>query len=200
MNVRGLIPSLGAGGSLIAAALCALAVFGGVLAFRGEGPGTAQANAGDLAFPAGAVRGRTGSSSRLADVIALARRAVRAPRAVAAPRRPPRRVPTRHRIAAPPRPRATTPVATTPAPGPAGGGATRPAVVKTPATPAPPPVVKPPGTVQNVVAETRSAVQPVVDAAPAPVQAPADAVGDTGEQVAATVDETVDETVGGLLP
>ena len=43
MTVRGLLPSLGAGGSLIAAAACALAVFGGVLAFRGENPPAAQA-------------------------------------------------------------------------------------------------------------------------------------------------------------
>ena len=36
MDVRGLIASLGAGGSLIAAALCAAALVGGIVAFRGE--------------------------------------------------------------------------------------------------------------------------------------------------------------------
>src|SRR5215217_3942221 len=61
MNMRGLFPSLGAGGSLIAAAVCALAVFGGVLTFRGEHPGTAEADSGDVVVAGREVRGQTSS-------------------------------------------------------------------------------------------------------------------------------------------
>ena len=51
MNVRGLISSLGAGGSLIAAALCAAALVGGIIAFRGDAGGIAEADAGDVTVP-----------------------------------------------------------------------------------------------------------------------------------------------------
>jgi hypothetical protein len=205
MNVRGLLPSLGAGGSLIAAALCALVVFGGVLAFRGEAPGTADASSGDLKVPAGAVRARTASRTPLADVIALARAAVAAPRlAPTTPQRPRSRGRSRTRIAVPrptaSPPRTTTPVSTTPAP---TGGTRTPTPTTppaTPPTPSPPPVITGSGTVQNVVTQTRAAAKPVLDAVPAPVQGPVNAVGDTVEQVAGTVDQTVDGLTGALLP
>jgi hypothetical protein len=203
MKVRGLLPSLGAGGSLIAAALCALAVFGGVLAFRGDRPGTAHASSGELTVPAGAVRARIASRSRLHDVIALARAAVAAPRP-AAVRRPVRR---RARLTAP-RPRSVTrPAAppTTPRTTPVTAPATpAPAAPPAAATPAPalpsPPVVAGSGAVQHVVQQTRAAAQPVVDVAPAPVQAPVEQVADTVEQVAGTVDQTVDGLAGPLRP
>jgi hypothetical protein len=209
MKVRGLLPSLGAGGSLIAAALCALAVFGGVLAFRGDRPGTAHASSGELTVPAGAVRARTASRSRLHDVIALARAAVAAPRP-AAVRRPVRR---RARLTAP-RPRSVTrPAAppttprTTPVTAPATPAPAAPPAAATPAVPdlPSPPVVTGSGTVRHVVQQTRTTAQPVVDAAPAPVRAPVEQVAETVEQVAGTVDQTVDgltgtvdQTVGGL--
>jgi hypothetical protein len=208
MKVRGLLPSLGAGGSLIAAALCALAVFGGVLAFRGDRPGTARASSGELTVPAGAVRARTASSRRLDDVIALARAAVAAPRPAAA-RRPVR---PRTRLAAP-RPRSNTrPAApqTTPVSAPANPATPAPAAppaAKTPSVPhlPSPPVVTGSGAVRHVVQQTRATAQPVVDAAPAPVRAPVEQVAETVEQVAGTVDHTVegvtgtvDQTVGGL--
>jgi hypothetical protein len=200
MKVRGLLPSLGAGGSLIAAALCALAVFGGVLAFRGDRPGTARASSGDLTVPAGAVRARTASSERLEDVIALARAAVAAPRPAAA-RRPVR---PRSRTRAAPRPRSNTlPVApqTTPVSAPANPATPAPAAPPAAATPAVPdlplpPVVTGSGAVQHVVQQTRATAQPIVDAAPAPVRAPVEQVAETVEQVAGTVDHTVDGVTG----
>jgi hypothetical protein len=206
MKVRGLLPSLGAGGSLIAAALCALAVFGGVLAFRGDRPGTAQASSGELRVPAGAVRARTASSNRLHDVIALARAAVAA---VAAPRRAAVRQPVRRRtrLTAPwprsvtrPAPPQTTPQ-TTPVTAPATPAPAAPPAAATPAPALPsPPVVAGSGAVQHVVQQTRAAARPVVDVAPAPVQAPVEQVAGTVEQVAGTVDHTVDGLAGPLRP
>src|SRR3954451_5840782 len=72
MNVRGIFPSLGAGGSLIAAVLCAAAVFGGALAFRGGGSGAAEANAGDVTVPSRTGRAQTSSSGLVSPVVALA--------------------------------------------------------------------------------------------------------------------------------
>ncbi len=72
MHMRGLIPSLGAGGSLIAAALCAVALFGGTLAFRGEAGGTAEANAGAVTLPSRTVRAQTSSSGLVETVLTLA--------------------------------------------------------------------------------------------------------------------------------
>src|SRR5215217_632858 len=80
MTLRGLVSSLGAGGSLIAAAVCALAVFGGVLAFRGEDPGTAEARGGDVVMrgrPAWA-QPRSSSPARVVAAPARTRRDGRA--------------------------------------------------------------------------------------------------------------------------
>ncbi|HEX5621684.1 MAG TPA: hypothetical protein VFX51_24880 [Solirubrobacteraceae bacterium] len=204
MTLRGLIPSLGAGGSLIAAAVCAFAVFGGVLAFRGENPGTAQANSGDVVVPGRKVRAQTSSPGVLDTVVALAqtgrRQAARAPRV----RGDARRVSVRRRGAARTAPRAgTTPAApATPDTPPAAGRATPPAATPSPAapdTPAAPATPELPS-VKRTVEQTRGAVQPVVDAAPEPVQAPVERVADTVQDVAGTVDETVDGLTGTLLP
>src|SRR5215207_414620 len=97
MNLRGFFPSLGAGGSLIAAAVCALAVFGGVLAFRGENPGTAQANSGDVVVPARTVRARTSSPGLVDTVVALAASGQDAAARTERPRRRQTRVATRRR-------------------------------------------------------------------------------------------------------
>jgi hypothetical protein len=200
MNVRGLFPSLGAGGSLIAAALCAVALVGGGLAFRGEGPGAAEANAGDIVVPGRTVRAQTTSPTALSTVLALAaagREAAAEPRAATRPRR----VRTRVR-AAPPTQRTSPPRVTAPSsPGataPAAPG-TRPSVsspipAPTP-VPAPTPTV-PSGTVETVVEQTRAAAKPVVDAVPAPAQQPVQEVVDTVESVAGTVDQTVDGVTG----
>src|SRR5215216_646159 len=51
MNLRGLVTSLGAGGSLIAAALCALVLVGGLLAVGRVTDGSARAESGDVVVP-----------------------------------------------------------------------------------------------------------------------------------------------------
>jgi hypothetical protein len=209
MKLRGLFPSLGAGGSLIAAAVCAFAVFGGVLAFRGEHPGTAEANSGEVVVPARNVRTQTSSPGLLDTVAALAETGQR--QAAHAQRRSEARRVSVRRGAARTTPRAgTTPAPPTPTDTPpAGGRSTRPAADPDPdpdpdpATPDTPPAA--PATpelpsVQRTVEQTRGAVQPVVDTAPEPVRAPVERVTDTVEDVAGTVDETVDGVTGALLP
>jgi hypothetical protein len=185
--MRGLLPSLGAGGSLIAAALCALAVFGGVLAFRGDTARTAEADTGDLALPAGEVRART-----------VAQTSPRTP--TAATRARPRRLVTSRRrdIAAPPPPPVAAPRAET---APKHRPTTPPDDIR---TSAPPPGVAtpPPPRVERTLAQIRAAARPVIERAPQPVETPVNAVGDTAQQVAGTLDQTVgngDDTVGGLL-
>src|SRR5215217_5164687 len=208
MNMRGLFPSLGAGGSLIAAAVCALAVFGGVLTFRGENPGTAEADSGDIVVAGREVRAQTSSPGLVSTALSLAATARSAARAEA-----PRRLQTRHRTTlrrgatvrrgGGTRPR-TGGTPSTPAPGPSGsrGGDS----IATPTPNAPPPSAPPAkpelskGTVEHAVEQTRGAVQPVVDAVPQPVQAPVEQVADTVEDVAGTVDETVEGVTGILLP
>ena len=200
MKLRGLFPSLGAGGSLIAAAVCAFAVFGGVLAFRGENPGTAQANSGDVVVPARNVRAQTSSPGVLDTVAALARIGQR--QAARAERRRGETRSSVRRGAARPTPRGGTTPAPTDTP-PAGGRTAAPSAAKpapsapeTPATPATPELPS----VERTVEQTRGAVQPVVDTVPEPVQAPVERVADTVEDVAGTVDQTVDELTGPLLP
>ena len=50
-TMRGIVPSLGAGGSLIAASLCAFVVLSAMFAFRDEGGGTAEARSGQGTMP-----------------------------------------------------------------------------------------------------------------------------------------------------
>jgi len=124
--MRGLIPSLGAGGSLIAAALCALAVVGGMVAFRGDSRGAAAAGSGELTLPAGEVRARTNARSapRGPQTVAASvtsRRAIARPRVRTGPARPvssttaPRAPATKPALTAPEAP-ATKPVVTAPTP------------------------------------------------------------------------------------
>ena len=98
MNLRGLMTSLGAGGSLIAAALCAAALVGGIIAVRGAAGGAAEANTGDVTMPratAPPVRtpapGVTGSERRGPGRARRAGVTRAAPRAVGAPAAPPPR-------------------------------------------------------------------------------------------------------------
>jgi hypothetical protein len=191
MNVRGIFPSLGAGGSLIAAVLCAAAVFGGALAFRGGGSGTAEANAGDVTVPSRTVRGQTSSSGLARTALSLA--TVGRQTARRTPARPRDRARTRtrpHRTSTTPRP-ALTP--TTP-----------PADTDTPVAPAgnnaPPLTEQATGAAQRTVQQVRTVAQPVIDQVPRPAQQHAESVTDTVQQVAGTVDQTVDVVTGGLLP
>jgi hypothetical protein len=203
MKLRGLFPSLGAGGSLIAAAACAFAVLSGVLAFRGENPGTAQANSGEVVVPGRHVRAQTSSPSAVDTVVALAETGQRQA-ARSQPRRE-RRAAVR-RVAQRPVPRAgTRPAAPTPpaSTAPGRGRATPPAATApAPAAPQPPAAPATPElpSVERTVEQTRGAVKPVIDAAPEPVQAPVERVADAVQHVAGTVDETVDGLTDPLLP
>jgi hypothetical protein len=173
--MRGLVPSLGAGGSLIAAALCALAVLGGVLAFRGQSRGPAVADAQDLAIPASRIHTRS-ESTKASPAPVRASASATMTRSREGTAAPPRRV-----TASLPKPTPAAPQAeaapTRPAP-PAGDSGTP---IPLPATPAP-------GTVTRAVQQTRAATRPVVDVAPQPAHAPVNAVADTVEHVAGTVD------------
>jgi hypothetical protein len=194
MNVRGIFPSLGAGGSLIAAVLCAAAVFGGALAFRGGGTGTAEANAGDVTVPSRTVRAPTTSSRLARTVLSLA--AVGRQTATRTPTRPRARARTRTR----PQRTSTTPRPTlTPTTPPATSAPT-----DTPVTPAgnnaPPLTEQATGAVQRTVQQVRQVAQPVIEQVPRPAQQHAESVTETVQQVAGTVDQTVDAVTGGLLP
>jgi hypothetical protein len=187
MNVRGLIPSLGAGGSLIAAVLCAAALFGGTLAFRGEAGGTAEANSGVVTLPSRTVRAQTTSSGLVETVMTLATVGRQTPRGEARRRPQARR---RESAVAPRRetaPRvAITPRATAPAPAPAAHPPAE-------STPAPDPVI---GTVQRAVERVHAVADPVIQHVPDPAEHHAESLTQTVDQVA----QTVDETVAGLLP
>ena len=191
MHMRGLIPSLGAGGSLIAAALCAVALFGGTFAFRGEVGDTAEANGGVVTLPSRTVRAQTSSSGLVETVVALAtvgRQPARADRS-ARPRAPrPQTAVTPGRETAPP----ATITPRTPAPTPAP---TAPPTAPHPlaATPAADAVR---GTVQRAVEQVHAVADPVIQRVPDPAGRHAESITQTVDQVA----QTVDETVGGLLP
>jgi hypothetical protein len=184
MNVRGIFPSLGAGGSLIAAVLCAAAVFGGALAFRAGGSGTAEANAGDVTVPSRTVRAQTSSSGLVGTVVSLATVGRQAARDTAA--RPRARARTRTRK----RRTATTPRADTPTATPVATASA------TPTQSAPPVTDQVTGTAQRTVEQVRRVAQPVIDQVPRPAQQHADSVTETVDQVAGTVDAVA----GGLLP
>jgi hypothetical protein len=192
VNLRGLITSLGAGGSLIAAALCAFVIVGGILAVGGAIDGPAEASSGDVTVPGG----RTAAAAQTSPP----------PAVDAAPAVAERRVASRRRARTQRRGRGTRPVAPAPATEPpstdersgstgegAGGG---PGPAKTAPPPATGDAARP---VTRVVRETREAVAPVVEAAPEPAQAPVEQVVDVVEDVSEVVDDTL-EPVTGLLP
>jgi hypothetical protein len=194
VNLRGLITSLGAGGSLIAAALCAFVIVGGIIAVGGAIDRPAEANAGDVVVPSATVAAEESAPADGSPESAPADSAVAERRA--APRR---RARTQ-------RQRGTTPVASPPATEApatdersgttgerAGGGSG-------PAEPAPPPATgDAPRPVTRLVRQTREAVAPVVEAAPEPAQAPVGQVVDVVEDVGEVVDDAL-EPVTGLLP
>ena len=195
MHMRGLIPSLGAGASLIAAALCAVALFGGTFAFRGEAGDTAEANGGVVTLPSRTVRAQTSSSGLVETVLALAtvgRQPARADRP--ARPRPPRRQTaiTPGRETAPPA--TMTPRTPAPTPAPTAPSTTPPTAPRPPETA---PAADPVGdTVQRAVAHVHAVADPVIQRVPDPAGRHAESITQTVDQVA----QTVDETVGGLLP
>jgi hypothetical protein len=191
VNLRGLITSLGAGGSLIAAALCAFVIVGGLLAVRGAVDSAAEANAGDVTVP-GARQPAIRTSTPSAPVVSGTPADAVQPRRPRAERRAPERRIPRTTNPSPPAseaPQADEPSGTT---GEGSGGGS--------ASAAPPPVTgEAPRPVQGVVRRTREAVAPVVETVPEPVQAPVDEVVDTVDEVAGVVDETL-APVTDLLP
>jgi hypothetical protein len=186
MNVRGIFPSLGAGGSLIAAVLCAAAVFGGALAFRAGRSGIAEANAGDVTVPSRTVRAQTSSSGLVGTVVSLATVGRQAARDTAARPRARTRTRTRTRNQR----TATTPRADTPTATPVATASA------TPTQSAPPVTDQVTGTAQRTVEQVRRVAQPVIDQVPRPAQQHADSVTETVDQVAGTVDAVA----GALLP
>lgn len=192
MHMRGLFPSLGAGASLIAAALCAVALFGGTLAFRGQAGGTAEANAGDVTLPSRTVRAQTSSSGLVETVLTLAT----VGRQPARTDRPARPRPRRPEATVTPGAETGPPAALTPrTPPPTAVAPTAPPPAEsTPeSTPAPAPVT---GTVQRTVEQIHAVADPVIQHVPDPAGQHAESLAQTVDQVA----QTVDETVGGLLP
>jgi hypothetical protein len=186
MNLRGLGSSLGAGGSLIGAALCAAALVGG------ESGVPQKADTGDLTLPRGEPSVRRASATRHASAAAGDERMAPPDRRAARPRH--QAAARRHAPAAPrpvvqapdpaPAPRSVTPA---PAPPPPAGSP----------DPSPPAATTASGVVQRAVRQTRAAAAPVVEALPAPAQQPVDAAVDAAEQAAGVVDQTLAQVTNG---
>ncbi len=189
VNLRGFVTSLGAGGSLIAAAVCALALFGGLLVFRGAVDDPAEARSGDVTMPGATASADASSRAEPASTPDRARPAATERRA-----RPPR-TPAERRVR---RPSPAAPVGEAPATGGgptttsgegAGGGSDAPVTGAGDA---------PAGTVKRTVQQVRETAASVVEAAPEPVQPVVDEVADTVEQIGGTVDETLAPVTGPL--
>jgi hypothetical protein len=187
VNLRGLVTSLGAGGSLIAAALCAVVLVAGLLAVGEALDEPADARGGDVTVP-----GATAGAETASTPVPVPARAPAAPARRRAPGRglEPQDRPTRAPQVSPPAANEDTSSTGEDA----GGGTGVEA-------PAPPPAEgeAPAAPVRRTAQRTRDAVAPVVEAVPEPVQPTVDAVVDTVEQVAGTADETL-APVTGLLP
>jgi hypothetical protein len=193
MGLRGLNWSVGAGGSLIAAGLCAAALVGGLIGFDAWPGGSAGADPGTLSVPAARA-----ASEPAGEVVSFESVASPAPTAIApaSPTAPDRSIPRRERAVgrsapptgapARPAPAPAAPPTPSPAPAPASQRDSPPAAPRPPAptplpVPTPPPVTPAPPPVRGVVEEARRVVEPVVQALPAPVQEPVDGVVDAVE-------------------
>jgi hypothetical protein len=210
--VRALISSIGAGGSLIAAALTAAALVAGVTAFRGWVDGAAEGGGGVVGMVGAeddvAGRGereRVAVAVRTAGPRAVVAAADRAPRRSLIDRRPDRdrRGVAMRPGAAPPPAGGGAPAAPRPgrepaaaAPAPSRSGPTQDPPAERPAPPSVPapevpeaPVPQRP--VSGVVQQTHEAAAPVVDALPEPVRPPVDAVTGALEDTAGLVDDTL---------
>jgi hypothetical protein len=193
-RVRGLVPSLGAGGSLVVAALCCLLLATAFISFR-DWPGRGEATSGGtITMPAppakAAGRAASGPSSPAAAAAAVpvTERAAR--------RAPARRGSARRAPAAPQVPAGTSPPA---APAPSAPVAAPAPAASQPAASAPAtPVADPqqpagePGRVERLVEDIRKNTEPLPPVVKEPVQPVLDAVQDVGQ--------TVDDVTGPLLP
>jgi hypothetical protein len=195
LRARGLAPSLGAGGSLIVAALCCLLFATALVTFR-DWPGRDEALPGGtvtMTPPAAKVAGRVASgpaapAAATPVAAAPARERTRATR-------PARRGGTRRGSAVPPAPGGTSPPAAT-VPAPSTAPAAQPAAQPGPAAPAPAPArpePRPaPGTVETIVKTGRDVVPPLPPVVDEPIRPVLDTLQSAGR--------TVDETAGTLLP
>jgi hypothetical protein len=176
--------SLGAGGSLIAAALCAAAFVGGLLAVGDAVDGAAEARDGDVTVPAAGVAPDPATAEPdLPTAAAAAAAATAAERRAPARRAPERSLRPRNETTAPAPPVRTPSVGrdTTSTGEDAGGGSGS-------SDPKPPPAEgRPAGPVRRTVDQARETVAPVVDAAPEPVQPVVDEVVTVVEEVVAPV-------------
>lgn len=223
------MPSVGAGSSLVAAAVVAVIAFTGVVAFRGWPRTQALADGRPATLAPARLVDDGRSAARPARLAAAGtagvaspagRRASRpratAPRSAAGPA-PAALAPvaTRGRATTPSAPAARAPapvqpVASTPAPSappaasaPASRPASNPPAPSVPSVPVPSvPSVPVPAVPQRTVGTLVDTVQRVVPPAPAPLQPAVSAVNQTLDHTAATVDGVVDgatKAVGGLL-
>ncbi len=189
---RGLAPSLGAGGSLVVAALCCLLLATAFISFRDwpSGGGTSPGGTITMTPPAAKAAGRAASGPS-APAVAVAVAAPVVDRA--AGDRGARRGATRRAPASAPAPAGTNPP---PAPAPAPAPASPRPASSAPAAPVadPQPPAREPGRVEQLVQDVRQAD----DALPLPpaVKEPVEPVLETVQQVG----RTVDETTGPLLP
>jgi hypothetical protein len=189
LRARGLAPSVGAGGSLILAAVCCVLAVSAMLAFHGwpgreAGPGDGQLV---LRTPAGKAAGRS-AAGPASSAPSAARTAASTPGGASAATR--RRAPRTTTA----RPRAVTVPVTAPAPASAGTGTTPAAAPASGgsgsgSTPAAQPAA--PGPVVQVVDAGRQLAAPVTQALPAPVAQPVQRTLDTVRTVAGTVDGTL---------
>jgi hypothetical protein len=200
--LRGFLPSLGAGGSLVGASLVVAAILSSVIAFQGWPGATAGGDGGsvtlqDRAAPAVAkpVQATPATSAaRVEGATPAQARRRGATRRTTAPGPTPRR---RGSAPAAPQTGGSAPVQSPASPASPSPRGTEPAPTRstppaqhpsqpTPASPVPDrPVTTVVDTVQNAVPPLPQPVQPVVD---------------TVNQVADGAAMTVDDTVGGLLP
>jgi len=222
-GMRGLLSSLGAGGSLIAAALAALVLVSGFLAFR-DWPGGRTGDGGpEIAMPAAKEPARPATASDDDGSAPIAARDDLAGDSAARPLAV-RRAPRSPRRTTAPSPGPTTGRGLAPTTGADPGSGTDPAAGSDPGSPTGPaagsdpgPVTDPepggdvpgapepsPGSARDAVQAARGTADPVVDALPEPARPPIEAAGDAAEQAAGTVDETVDslapEIAGTLAP
>src|SRR5215218_11224788 len=197
LRARGLAPSLGAGGSLVVAALCCLILGTAVLTFRDwpERGDTSPGGSITMTPPAAKAAGRAASGPSAPFAASVVVAAPARDRATGA--RPVRRSTPRRGAAAPPAPAGTNPP---PAAAPAPAAPAPAAAAPQPAAAAPPsaPVAQPQapapaaGPVEGVVETVREVEKPL----PPVVQQPIQPVLDTVQEVG----RTVDETTGPLLP
>ena len=192
------MPSLGAGGSLVVAALGCLLLASAFISFR-DWPGRGDASPGGtitMTPPASKAAGRAASGPS-APAAAVAAPVVDRAAGV----RSARRGATRRTASTRPAPAGTNPLAAAPAPAPVAGPAPaspRPAA-SAPAAPAAPvadpqPPAREPGRVEQIVEDVRKTTDPIP--LPPAVKEPVQPVLETVEQVG----RTVDETTGPLLP